>query len=354
MHESGARTFREQLWNALHGRQMLLILDNSEQLMAAATLMDQLQANYPETKFIVTSGEALRIRAERVFRVSTLNVPKAGIGTALTSLSQYDAITLFLERAMAINADFKATNDNAPAIAEICSRLEGLPLAIELAAARVDLLSPQAIVQRLGNILGLLTRGATDLPFRQRTLRAAIDGSYRLLAEDEQTLFCHLSVFAGGFTAESMERISADGKSKSSAMTILDDEHDNLATAFDHFIGRGNQDSQLRLCGAHRYSRKPRLCINPSGIDGWGMASYEYGMTLFRKGEIDQSTTLFEQVLGYIPEVGKTIIASAHIGLGMIEANIANFDSALQHLSSGAAMRISLKRFLALLKFRCV
>lgn len=221
LRESGVQTFREQLVAALHDRQMLLVLDNFEQLMTAAAQIDKLQASCPQTKIIITSREALRIRAERVFRVSTLNVPKAGTGTALPSLCQYDAVTLFLERAIAINADFKATNENAPAIAEICSRLEGLPLAIELAAARVDLLSPQAILQRLGNILGLLTRGATDLPFRQRTLRAAIDWSYRLLEADEQRLFCQLSVFAGGFSAEALESICMDGETEDSAFDKL-------------------------------------------------------------------------------------------------------------------------------------
>jgi predicted ATPase/class 3 adenylate cyclase len=466
LHESGARTFREQLWDALHDRQMLLILDNFEQLMAASSLVDKLQAACPQAKFIVTSREALRIRAERVFKVSSLNVPKPGVGTALTSLSQYDAVTLFLERATAINADFKATNDNAPAIAEICARLEGLPLAIELAAARVDLLSPQAILQRLGNILGLLTRGATDLPFRQRTLRAAIDWSYRLLTEDEQTLFCHLSVFAGGFTAEAMERVCADGRSKSStfdrlsslvakshvsrlentdgesrfrlsepirefarellltsgelesaadahagyylsiaeecanrldgpeqhrAMNTLDDEHDNLATAFEHFVVQENIAGQLCLCGALRLFWIVRghlaegrefcnralansnhesapiastwLCAGSlaratgdyqsatsllekamdryktlGDADGWGLASYEYGMTMFRKGEISLATTVFKQILGYIPEIDKTIKASAHIGLGMIEANKADFDSAVQHFDEGKSV----------------
>lgn len=213
LRESGARTYKDLLVDALREKRLLLILDNFEQIISATSLVSELLAACPLVKFLITSREALRIRAERVFHVPALRFPRSikFIEKNLVKLAQYDAVALFLERAVAVNADFTATNDNAPAIAEICVRLDGLPLAIELAAARLDLFSPQAILQRLGNMLGLLTRGSTDLPFRQRTLRAAIDWSYRLLDPEEQMLFREMSVFAGGFTMEALEELCACG-----------------------------------------------------------------------------------------------------------------------------------------------
>ena len=125
----------------------------------------------------------------------------------LEVLTQYEAVRLFVERARAVKADFSVTNENAPAVAEICARLDGLPLAIELAAARVRVLPPQKMLERLGNRLKLLKGGRATCPTRQQTLRGAIDWSHDLLEEDEKTLFGRLSVFAGGRTLEAIEEI---------------------------------------------------------------------------------------------------------------------------------------------------
>ncbi len=141
-----------------------------------------------------------------------LDLPDPAHLPAISSLSQYEAVALFIERARAVKADFAVTNANAPAVAEICVRLDGLPLAIELAAARAKLLSPQALLARLEQSLDLLTGGPRDAPARQQTLRATIDWSYHLLAPDEQTLFARLAVFAGGCTLPAAEAVcGADG-----------------------------------------------------------------------------------------------------------------------------------------------
>ena len=136
-----------------------------------------------------------------------LGLPKADSLPSLAALSKYSAITLFVQRAAAVKPDFKLTEENAGAVAEICARLDGLPLAIELAAARAKLLSPSAILSRLASRLQLLTGGARDLPARQQTLRQAIDWSYDLLSAPEQKLFRRLAVFRGGCTLEAVESV---------------------------------------------------------------------------------------------------------------------------------------------------
>jgi predicted ATPase len=211
--ETGAQPLRDLVSDALRDKDMLLLLDNFEQVMAAAPRVVELLSSCPRLKLLVTSREALRIRAERVFRVPPLEAPKMREirDLSLPRLRQYEAVALFIERAVAARNDFIVNNENAPAVAEICARLDGLPLAIELAAARADLLSPQAILQRLGGSLKLLASGATDLPYRQRTLRATIDWSYRLLIPAEQMLFRQMAVFSGGCTLEAAEAVCACG-----------------------------------------------------------------------------------------------------------------------------------------------
>jgi predicted ATPase/Tfp pilus assembly protein PilF len=207
--ETGARPLAALLQDALRDKRMLLILDNFEQVMAGVPHVVDLLAACPALKILVTSREALHIRAERVFRVPPLTVPKRREAREMSPsrVSQYEAVSLFVDRATAVAQDFAVTNENAPAVAEICARLDGLPLAIELAAARVNVLTPRAILERLGSTLKLLSGGAADLPFRQRTLRATIEWSYRLLAPAEQQLFRQAAVFSGGCTLDAMEKV---------------------------------------------------------------------------------------------------------------------------------------------------
>ena len=191
---------------------MLLLLDNVEQLVEAAPELADLLIAAPQLKLLVTSRTPLHVSGEHEFPVPSLSLPDPTNQPEIASLSQYESVALFVERTQAVKADFALTEENAPAIAEICVRLDGLPLAIELAAARAKLLSPQALLARLEQRFDLLVGGPRDMPSRQQTLRATIDWSYGLLGATEQTLFARLSVFAGGCTVEAAEAVcGADG-----------------------------------------------------------------------------------------------------------------------------------------------
>jgi predicted ATPase/class 3 adenylate cyclase len=192
-------------------RELLIVLDNFEQALSAAPVVTELLAAASRLRLIVTSREVLHLSDEHEFSVPPLRLPDPRNLPGLDALSQYEAVALFIDRATAVRPDFVVTNENAPAVAEICSRLDGLPLAIELAAARAKLLTPQAILDRLERSLTLLTGGARDLSARQRTLRGAIDWSYELLDEPERNLFARLAVFAGGWTLEAVEQVCNPG-----------------------------------------------------------------------------------------------------------------------------------------------
>jgi non-specific serine/threonine protein kinase len=187
----------------------LLVLDNFEQVLPAATLVHELLSAAPGLTALVTSQAALRLREEREFPVPPLALPDAD-SDAEGSLAGSPAVEFFLDRARAVKPGFELTNENTAAVAGICRRLDGLPLAIELAAARVKLLSPQAILGRLEQRFDLLTGGAHDLPARQRTLRDAIDWSYNLLEPSEQALLARLGVFAGGCSLEVADAVCGD------------------------------------------------------------------------------------------------------------------------------------------------
>ncbi len=211
--ESGDQPLEESLKGYLKDKHLLLLLDNFEQVLEGATLVGELVAACPNLKVLVTSRTPLRLYGEREYLVPPMGLPDLRHPQPPERLTQYEAVRLFIGRAKDVKADFEVTNESAPAVAEICVRLDGLPLAIELAAARVRLLPPQAMLARLGNRLKLLKGGARDLPERQRTLRGAIDWSYELLEEEERTLFARLAVFSGGCTLEAIEAIcDAEGE----------------------------------------------------------------------------------------------------------------------------------------------
>jgi len=197
----------EHLKNALHVKKMLLLLDNFEQVVSAATQVADLLTVCQQLKVLATSRETLHVLAEHEFPVPAMALPDPRRLQDLVELSQYEAMALFIERAQAVKPDFKVTNANAPAVQEICARLDGLPLAIELAAARIKLLPPQALLARLDQRLAVLTSGARDAPVRQQTLRNTIAWSYNLLETKEQQLFRRLSIFVGGCTLEAIEAI---------------------------------------------------------------------------------------------------------------------------------------------------
>ncbi len=186
---------------------MLLLLDNFEHLVKGAPVVADLLAMAPNLKILVTSRAPLRVSGEHEFPVPPLAMPESSEKLSVDELRTSPAVALFVQRALAVKPDFELTKENAAAVAEICARLDGLPLAIELAAARVKVLSPAAMRTRLRSRLQLLTGGARDMPERQQTLRAAIDWSYDLLGPAEQKLFRRLSVFVGGCTLEGAEAV---------------------------------------------------------------------------------------------------------------------------------------------------
>ncbi len=188
----------DELARELREQRLLLILDNFEQVTASAPTAAQLLLGCPRLKLLVTSREALHVRGEHLFSVPPLSLPSpAQRQVSGEQLVRYEAIQLFAERAREVRPEFRLTDDNADAVVEICRRLDGLPLAIELATARINVFSPEALRDRLSSRLGLLHGGAQDLPARQQTLRATIEWSYQLLEPGEQRLFELLSVFSG-------------------------------------------------------------------------------------------------------------------------------------------------------------
>ncbi len=208
--ENGAQPLFELLKAALRDKQILLLLDNFEHVVSAAISLPELLAACPRLKIVVTSRMALHVQAEQAFAVSPLTLPDPRHVPTSMALSQNEAVALFIVRVQAILPDFQVTTANAPTIAEICVRLDGLPLAIELAAARMKLFSPQALLARLGQRLQVLTGGAHDLPERQRTLRNTIAWSYHLLDESEQRLFREIAIFVGGCTLDAIEAVCAE------------------------------------------------------------------------------------------------------------------------------------------------
>jgi predicted ATPase len=205
--EANGQSLDERLREYLRPRELLLLLDNFEHLLAAAPLATQLLDAAARLKLLVTSREPLRVRDERVVPVLPLALPATSHLPDLDRLSRVPAVALFVERVREVQPDFALTADNAQAIAEICRRLDGLPLALELAAARSNMLPPEALLARLEHRLPLLVHGARDVPQRQQTLHNTIAWSYDLLAESDKALFRRLSVFAGGFTLEAAEAV---------------------------------------------------------------------------------------------------------------------------------------------------
>jgi len=256
--EQGGRPIIDTLKDYLREKKLLLILDNFEQVIQAAPQVGQLLQAAPQVKVLVTSRVPLKVRGEKEYPVPPLSVPDPHHLPSLDKLTQYEAVRLFIERATDVKPDFEVTNDNAPAVAEICVRLDGLPLAIELAAARIKMLPPEALLSRLSQRLKLLTGGAKDLPARQQTLRNTIEWSYDLLSEGEKQLFWRMAPFNGGRTLQALEEVcNHDGR-------LLIDVFDGVQSLLDKSLlqqragGRGG-DGEPRfwmLETIHEYSRE--------------------------------------------------------------------------------------------------
>jgi predicted ATPase/class 3 adenylate cyclase len=253
--EAGGQPLLESVEDSLGEKHILLMVDNFEQVIEAAPVVTELLSTASNLKVLATSRIPLRLYGEHEYAVPPLALPDPERLPSVERLTHYEAVRLFVERAQAAKADFSVTNESAPAVAQICYRLDGLPLAIELAAARIKVLSPQKMLGRLGNRLKLLTGGARDLPERQRTLRSTIEWSYGLLGEGEKVLFARLSVFAGGRTMEAIEAIcDAEGD-------LPVDVLDGLSSLVDKSLlkqeeGAGGEPRFVMLETIHEFARE--------------------------------------------------------------------------------------------------
>jgi predicted ATPase/transcriptional regulator with XRE-family HTH domain len=246
LRETGGQPLAAILAAALADRHLLLVLDNFEQVLAAAPQLTQLLAACVQVQALVTSRAVLHVRGEYELVVPPLALPDPACLPAVDDLGQYAAVALFTQRARAVKPTFALTPDSAPAVAALCRRLDGLPLAIELAAARSKLFGPEALLVRLDRRLTLLTGVAQDLPPRQQTLRQALDWSHDLLAVAEQVLLRRLAVFAGGWTLEAAEAICGTKAGMTEAgMTEVDRETavlDGLTALVDQSLVQGEEE----------------------------------------------------------------------------------------------------------------
>ena len=222
VNEASSQPVLQRVQEHLRARAVLLVVDNFEHLLGAAPLLTDVLASCPDVKVLATSRTPLGLYGEHEFPVQPLTVPDLHRAQNCSEVGQAEAVQLFMQRAQATRPDFELTDANAAAVAEICVRLDGLPLALELAAARVRLLPPTELLGRLERSLSVLTGGARDRPARQQTLRAAIDWSYELLDAGEQRLFRQLGVFTGGFTLEAAEAVCDLRLTREPGVDVLD------------------------------------------------------------------------------------------------------------------------------------
>jgi predicted ATPase len=261
--ETRDESLLDELEERLREQQVLLILDNFEHVTAAGPTVLQLLLHCPRLKLLATSREALHVRGEHLFAVPPLSLPSGPGQASVEQIARCEAVQLFVQRAQAVKPDFRLTDDHAAAVAEICLRLDGLPLAIELATARVNLFSPEALRDRLGSRLRLLRGGARDVPARQQTLRATLEWSYQLLEAGEQRLFELLSAFpSAAFDAVEAVAGSVNGRGGTGIDTL-----DGLASLMDKSLIRqadpGDAEPRLVMLETIREYAAERLEERP-------------------------------------------------------------------------------------------
>jgi predicted ATPase/DNA-binding XRE family transcriptional regulator len=354
---------RETVHEALREARLLLLLDNFEQVPEAAVVVADLVAACPSLTMLVTSRTPLHIRAEREYAVGPLALPEPADLAALDALARVPAIELFVRRAEVANPKFAFTPANARDVAEIVVRLDGLPLAIELAATRMKILSPSALLERLEPRLPLLTRGAHDLPLRQQAMRATLDWSHDLLSSDERSLFRRLAVFAGGCTVDAAEWMTeafvldllSDLVDKS-LLRVQDDLDDNqrfgmLETIREYGLERlaeAGEDVETRhrhlawcldlaeraepaLLGAAQHRWHARLAIEHDNLRvalGWAIArgdalsALRLGVAVYRfwgnHGHYEEGRRWLERALAIAPDSPSAPRGHALIGLGVM------------------------------------
>ena len=243
VHDSDSRPPQEQLVAHLKEKEVLLILDNFEQILPAAGYVGEVLKASPTSKAVATSRAALKVYGEQEFPIPPLGVPDIAAEVSLDDLAQFEGVKLFIERAVALKPDFKLTAENAAAVAGIAALVDGLPLAIELAAARIKLMPPKAMLARLQDRLGELGGGARDLPERQQTIRGAIAWSYDLLDEGTQRLFARFAVFVRGGSLDQVEAVCGP------ADEVGGDVLDGISTLLDHnLVRRERRTSRASSC----------------------------------------------------------------------------------------------------------
>jgi predicted ATPase len=256
----GAHSSLEVLVEHVGDTPTLLVLDNLEQVVEIGPELDELLARCPGLKILATSRTVLRLRAEHDYPVAPLAVPSIP-DTSITELATLPAVELFVDRARAVRHDFALTDENAPAVAEICRRLDGLPLAIELAAARTRLLEPKALLARLGNRLDALGTGPVDLPERQRTLRATVEWSVELLDDAERKMLATLAVFVDGWTIDAATCVA--GTSEDRTLDLLDALVGHSLVP----VAQGDDGPRFRMLGAVREYAAELLAATPDLAD---------------------------------------------------------------------------------------
>lgn len=332
LREVGDLALRETLGAYLREKRLLLLLDNFEQVAAAASELAELLASCPELRMLVTSRAALHIHGEYEFFVPPLAMPDPTHLPNSELLSQYPAIALFLRCTQAIAPQFRLTKENARTIAEICALLDGLPLAIELAAARMKLLPPQALQDRLNRRLAVLTSGAQNAPARQQTLRNTITWSYDLLKKEEQELFRQLSVFVGGCSLEAAEAIHTTLSGKNEASPALD----RVASLIDQSLLRQTEQE----------GHEPRLIMLET--------IREFGQELLAmSGEMEASRQAHAEYYLKLTEEAEQIMRSRGKGqrLMNLQRDHDNIRAALQWLVEREEIEKALSMGLALWRF---
>ena len=257
--EGDAKPLLELLTDFLSTKEILLVLDNFEQVLRAGTVIAELLSSAPGLKVLVTSRSLLRLSSEREYRVPSLAIIEPTAERSPEELLRCDALKLFVDRAKAARPNLTLSADDTRTIAAICAHLDGLPLAIELAAARMKVLSPREISQRLNRRLNLLTGGASDLPARLRTMRGALDWSYELLTETEQLLFCRLGVFAGSFSLNSAECVVGTLPGQQQDQNVLDALTSLLNQSLLLMDQGDGGDARFRMLGVVREYALDRL-----------------------------------------------------------------------------------------------
>ncbi len=275
LREMGGHSVREHLHAHVSGRRMFLALDNLEHLLSAAPDIAALVGASSGLVVLVTSRAPLRLRGEQEYPVRPLPLPTLTRVPDLADLDGNPSVELFVERAQSVSPDFALTRQNAAAVAAICRRVDGLPLALELAAARIRTLSPTALLARLDQSLPLLSGGARDLPERQRTMERAIEWSYDLLGPEQQALFRRMAVFADGWTLEAAEAIGASGVANGG--TVVEHLADLVEQSL--VLVEPGEDRRFRLLRpVHEYARRRLEACDEAEETQWRHAAYFVGL----------------------------------------------------------------------------